>query len=146
MDRASGAPSPDLGSSHIPRPASPSPHELLAGVQVEWVHSNVKCGEDVVSSPPSHLHIQYLIWRFSSIKTGSNWRKTICLNICTYPCLHAHPCQPQCQGWPAALSGRDVVGVAETGSGKTITFLLPCMMHVDAQPPLNRGDGCAIFL
>ena len=31
--------------------------------------------------------------------------------------------------------------MAETGSGKTLTFMLPAMLHVEAQPPLNRGDG-----
>merc|ERR1712169_130620 len=33
------------------------------------------------------------------------------------------PIQSQC--WPVALSGRDLIGIAETGSGKTLGFLLP---------------------
>jgi len=31
----------------------------------------------------------------------------------------------QAQAWPAALQDRDVVGVAKTGSGKTLGFLFP---------------------
>ena len=31
----------------------------------------------------------------------------------------AEPTPIQAQGWPMALSGRDVVGIAQTGSGKT---------------------------
>lgn len=37
------------------------------------------------------------------------------------------PSPIQCQAWPMALSGRDMVAVAETGSGKTIAFALPAM-------------------
>ena len=53
-------------------------------------------------------------------------------------------CQPtpiQSVAWPLALSGSDVVGLAETGSGKTLAYLLPAMMHVKSQPPLEVGDG-----
>merc|ERR1719311_422458 len=28
--------------------------------------------------------------------------------------------------WPIASAGRDVIGVAKTGSGKTLGFLMPC--------------------
>lgn len=52
-----------------------------------------------------------------------------------------HPTAIQAQGWPMALSGRDVVGVAQTGSGKTLSFLLPAVVHINAQPFLERGDG-----
>ena len=35
------------------------------------------------------------------------------------------PTAIQAQGWPVALSGFDMIGIAETGSGKTLAFLLP---------------------
>ena len=33
----------------------------------------------------------------------------------------------QCQVWPMALSGQDLVAIAQTGSGKTIAFALPLL-------------------
>ncbi|KAI9159852.1 hypothetical protein LWI28_002567 [Acer negundo] len=35
-----------------------------------------------------------------------------------------------------ALNGRDLIGIAEIGSGKTIAYLLPAIVHVNAQPIL----------
>jgi superfamily II DNA/RNA helicase len=32
-----------------------------------------------------------------------------------------------------ALQGRDVIGIAQTGSGKTLSFILPGIVHVMAQ-------------
>ncbi|KAM0465856.1 hypothetical protein ACHAPV_000801 [Trichoderma viride] len=37
------------------------------------------------------------------------------------------PTPIQAASWPSTLSGRDVIGVAETGSGKTMAFALPCV-------------------
>ncbi|KIK57769.1 hypothetical protein GYMLUDRAFT_45959 [Collybiopsis luxurians FD-317 M1] len=51
------------------------------------------------------------------------------------------PTSIQCQAWPMALSGRDMVAIAQTGSGKTISFALPAMLHINAQPLLAPGDG-----
>lgn len=51
------------------------------------------------------------------------------------------PSAIQAQAWPVALSGRDIVAIAETGSGKTIGFALPAMVHINAQPLLAPGDG-----
>ncbi|XP_053689929.1 uncharacterized protein LOC128738650 isoform X1 [Sabethes cyaneus] len=51
------------------------------------------------------------------------------------------PTPIQSQGWPIALSGRDMVGIAKTGSGKTLSYLLPAMIHIDQQSRLRRGDG-----
>lgn len=42
------------------------------------------------------------------------------------------PTAIQSQSWPILLSGRDMVGIAETGSGKTISFILPAIVHVNA--------------
>lgn len=47
------------------------------------------------------------------------------------------PTAIQAQGWPMALKGRDLVGLAETGSGKTLSYLLPAIVHVNAQPYLG---------
>uniref|UniRef100_A0A182LZK2 RNA helicase n=1 Tax=Anopheles culicifacies TaxID=139723 RepID=A0A182LZK2_9DIPT len=51
------------------------------------------------------------------------------------------PTPIQAQGWPIALSGRDMVGIAKTGSGKTLSYLIPALIHIDQQPRLRRGDG-----
>ena len=57
-----------------------------------------------------------------------------------------HPTAIQSQGWPMALSGRDVVGIAETGSGKTLTYCLPAIVHINAQPLLAPGDGPIVLV
>ncbi|KAJ1551366.1 ATP-dependent RNA helicase dbp2 [Nowakowskiella sp. JEL0078] len=56
------------------------------------------------------------------------------------------PTAIQSQGWPMALSGRDVVGIAETGSGKTLAYTLPSIVHINAQPLLNPGDGPIVLI
>ena len=58
----------------------------------------------------------------------------------------AAPTAIQSQGWPMALSGRDVVGIAETGSGKTLTYCLPSIVHINAQPLLGPGDGPIVLV
>lgn len=58
----------------------------------------------------------------------------------------AAPTAIQSQGWPMALSGRDVVGIAETGSGKTLTYCLPAIVHINAQPLLAPGDGPIVLV
>ena len=35
------------------------------------------------------------------------------------------------QGWPVALSGLDMVGVAQLGSGETWSYLLPAIAHIN---------------
>ena len=47
----------------------------------------------------------------------------------------------QAQAIPAIMSGRDVIGIAKTGSGKTIAFLLPLFRHVKDQRPVGGNEG-----
>jgi superfamily II DNA/RNA helicase len=61
-------------------------------------------------------------------------------------CNFEKPTAIQSQGWPMALSGRNCIGIAKTGSGKTISFLLPAIVHINNQPMLNRGDGPIVLV
>lgn len=51
------------------------------------------------------------------------------------------PTPIQAQGWPIAMSGHNFVGIAKTGSGKTLGYILPAIVHINNQQPLQRGDG-----
>ncbi|CAI4216391.1 unnamed protein product [Parascedosporium putredinis] len=51
------------------------------------------------------------------------------------------PTPIQMQALPVIMSGRDVIGVAKTGSGKTIAFLLPMFRHIKDQSPLKDNEG-----
>ncbi|XP_070074057.1 ATP-dependent RNA helicase p62 isoform X2 [Drosophila takahashii] len=51
------------------------------------------------------------------------------------------PTAIQAQGWPIAMSGSNFVGIAKTGSGKTLGYILPAIVHINNQQPLQRGDG-----
>mmetsp|Transcript_44756 Transcript_44756/g.74572 ORF Transcript_44756/g.74572 Transcript_44756/m.74572 type:complete len:403 (-) Transcript_44756:66-1274(-) len=51
------------------------------------------------------------------------------------------PTPIQVQALPVILSGRDVIGLAKTGSGKTAAFLFPLLVHIMDQPELSKGDG-----
>jgi len=54
------------------------------------------------------------------------------------------PTPIQMQGLPVALAGRDMVGIAFTGSGKSLTFALPLVMaslEEEIRMPLVGGEG-----
>ncbi|XP_029032685.1 uncharacterized protein LOC117604337 isoform X2 [Osmia lignaria lignaria] len=54
---------------------------------------------------------------------------------------YSQPTAIQAQGWPIALSGKDLVAIAQTGSGKTLGYILPAIVHIIHQPRLSPGDG-----
>lgn len=54
---------------------------------------------------------------------------------------YAAPTSIQSQAIPAIMSGRDIIGVAKTGSGKTIAFLLPMFRQIKDQRPLEQMEG-----
>ncbi len=56
------------------------------------------------------------------------------------------PTPIQSQGWPIALQGHDMVGIAQTGSGKTFGFMLPGIIHCNNQDYLQRGDGPIVLV
>lgn len=54
---------------------------------------------------------------------------------------YSEPSAIQKQAIPTALEGRDIIGVAKTGSGKTAAFVLPMLVHIMDQEELQKGDG-----
>ncbi|XP_067369856.1 probable ATP-dependent RNA helicase DDX43 isoform X1 [Channa argus] len=44
------------------------------------------------------------------------------------------PTPIQSQAWPVLLSGEDLIAIAQTGTGKTLAYLLPGFIHMDGQP------------
>ncbi|XP_063623319.1 ATP-dependent RNA helicase p62-like isoform X1 [Cydia splendana] len=46
----------------------------------------------------------------------------------------------QSQAWPVALSGQNFVGIAQTGTGKTLAFLLPAVVHIK-EKKARKGRG-----
>ena len=51
------------------------------------------------------------------------------------------PTPIQAASWPFLFSGRDVIGVAETGSGKTMAFAVPCVRAISSLPKNQRNKG-----
>ena len=59
------------------------------------------------------------------------------------------PTPIQIQGLPVLLAGRDMIGVAFTGSGKTLVFALPMIMlalQEETRMTLERGGKLLVFL
>lgn len=54
---------------------------------------------------------------------------------------YARPTPIQMQAIPAIMSGRNLIGIAKTGSGKTVAFLLPMLRHILDQEAIEEGDG-----
>jgi len=43
------------------------------------------------------------------------------------------PTPMQQQAWPIILAGHDMLGIADTGAGKSMAYLLPALVHVEEQ-------------
>ena len=51
------------------------------------------------------------------------------------------PTPIQAQGIPIVLQGRDFIGISQTGTGKTLAFLLPALIHIDDQLQSGHTNG-----
>ncbi|XP_016348471.1 putative ATP-dependent RNA helicase DDX43 [Sinocyclocheilus anshuiensis] len=102
------------------------------------------------------------IWRkennnifVDDLKDGE--KRTIPNPVCTFEEAFAHypgimenivrvgfkkPTPIQSQAWPIVLKGTDLIGIAQTGTGKTLSYLLPGFIHMDEQPVRrDKRDG-----
>lgn len=58
------------------------------------------------------------------------------------------PTPIQSQAWPIVLQGIDLIGVAQTGTGKTLSYLMPGFIHLDSQPlarEQRNGPGMLVL-
>nr|XP_002720005.1 DEAD box protein 53 [Oryctolagus cuniculus] len=58
------------------------------------------------------------------------------------------PTPIQSQAWPVILQGIDLIGVAQTGTGKTLSYLMPGFIHLDSQPTSREernGPGMLVL-
>ncbi|KAK8236840.1 ATP-dependent RNA helicase dbp3 [Phyllosticta capitalensis] len=58
----------------------------------------------------------------------------------------AAPTPIQAAAWPALFAGRDMIGVAETGSGKTLGFGVPCVRHITSLPKSEQKGIKAVIV
>jgi ATP-dependent RNA helicase DDX5/DBP2 len=56
------------------------------------------------------------------------------------------PTPIQSQGWAIAMAGHNMVGVAKTGSGKTMAFILPALEHIHMQEKKKNSGPRALIL
>ncbi|KAM7408376.1 hypothetical protein PAMA_002206 [Pampus argenteus] len=58
------------------------------------------------------------------------------------------PTPIQSQAWPMLLSGEDLIAIAQTGTGKTLAYLLPGFIHMDGQliPRAEQGGPGMLVL
>src|SRR4051794_31375459 len=56
------------------------------------------------------------------------------------------PTPIQAQTIPYALEGRDVCGIAQTGTGKTAAFALPILNRLAATPKTLPRKGCRVLV
>jgi ATP-dependent RNA helicase RhlE len=60
---------------------------------------------------------------------------------------YAHPTPIQAQSIPMLLQGRDILGMAQTGTGKTAAFALPLLHRLAASPrPAPKGGARILVL
>ena len=57
------------------------------------------------------------------------------------------PTPIQAQGIPVVMSGKDLLGIAQTGTGKTAAFALPILHRLAAnpQPPMRKGTRVLVL-
>jgi ATP-dependent RNA helicase RhlE len=60
---------------------------------------------------------------------------------------YTKPTPIQAQAIPALMAGRDLIGIAQTGTGKTAAFALPILHHLLSHPrPAPRGGARVLVL
>ncbi|EDO17551.1 hypothetical protein Kpol_534p31 [Vanderwaltozyma polyspora DSM 70294] len=80
-------------------------------------------------------HCPKLITRWSQLGLPTD-----IMNLITKELKYDEPTAIQSQAIPAIMSGRDLIGISKTGSGKTISYILPMLRQIKAQRTLSKNE------
>lgn len=108
-----------------------TPHEDIANLSVDQVRDLRKTLGVKVSGPEPPKPVS----SFAHFGFDENLMKAI------RKAEYTQPTPIQAQAVPTALAGRDIIGIAKTGSGKTAAFVWPMLVHIMDQRELREGDG-----
>jgi hypothetical protein len=114
----------------IPVQAATELHIRSAGTKVEEDHDDLDVAVEV-EAPDAAQQQQQADGNPTTFKAlgVSEWLHTVCGSLGM-----KEPTKVQRGCIPAILDGRDVIGVAHTGSGKTAAFALPILQRLSADP------------
>eukprot|EP00792_Barthelona_sp_PAP020_P004302 TRINITY_DN2033_c0_g2_i1.p1 TRINITY_DN2033_c0_g2~~TRINITY_DN2033_c0_g2_i1.p1 ORF type:complete len:596 (+),score=145.87 TRINITY_DN2033_c0_g2_i1:69-1856(+) len=118
----------------------------LSNRQYDGQHQHVKIQHDFAISADQNAIEQYLNEHKISIEDPLNQKfpPIITFEESNFPPILLQeferqnfkaPFPIQAASWPICISGRDTVGIAKTGSGKTLSFIIPALLHILQQPP-----------
>ncbi|XP_047943469.1 DEAD-box ATP-dependent RNA helicase 20-like [Salvia hispanica] len=124
-------------AASVPEPVAPQwqPSDRVMQLNAEQVEEVCMRLNVDATVPPDSQPASAPIESFTDMNLHASIMKDIAFHGYTTPT------SIQAQAMPVALSGRDLLGCAETGSGKTAAFTIPMIQHCLAQPPIRRGDG-----
>jgi len=108
----------------------------------------------LIANRPQQITDQFYVQNEMTIR-GHSPRPILSFDEIQYPAaIHyviqqmgfTRPTAIQSQAWPILLSGHDLIGIAQTGSGKTLSFMLPALIHAAGQAMNRSGDPLVLIL
>ncbi|UJR20848.1 hypothetical protein I4U23_023958 [Adineta vaga] len=108
----------------------------------------------LISNRPQHVTEQFYVQNEMSIR-GFAPKPILSFDEIQFPGSiqnvmnqlgYIRPTSIQSQAWPILLSGNDLVGIAQTGSGKTLSFMVPALIHASGQSNSRSGDPLVLIL
>lgn len=118
-----------------PPPKSPTP-EQESSSEEESATLDVQSEEQAPEAPKSFAELVLLFTVLGVLYLHTNTFQGIVESLCEAceALNYKHPTPIQEKSIPVALEGRDIIGLAETGSGKTAAFALPMLQALLENP------------